>query len=384
MSAQEKKYLLTVGDFFPTEANYDLFCEGRLEDLLDQGLIEIFKKAEIRVANLEGALTDADRPIIKDGSTLKAPRQSINIYTKLNMTCLSMANNHIMDYGYKGFVDTTELLREVGIKYLGAGNNLEEAKRPTIFEISDKKVGLYSCAEYEFTIATEKSAGANPFDALYILDDIEKLKKEVDYLIVFYHGGKEYYRYPAPYVQSRCKRMVDKGADLILCQHSHCIGCMETYRGAVILYGQGDFILNNSDNDYRNTGLLVKVNVDTWEIDFLPVCKNGRGVRLAAGEEKDEILAKFFERSHQIKSADFVQAEYRKFADEMLPVYEKWIAGFPGKVLYRLCPNVLRKYRNSKNRCQMINLTRCEAHRDLYINGIIENLMTDGFVSNNK
>lgn len=379
MNGGEKRYLLAIGDFFPTEVNYNLFCEGQIEELLDQELIEIFQKAEVRVANLEGALTDADYPIMKDGPALKAPKQSINMYSKLNMTCLSMANNHIMDYGYKGFEDTTELLRRAGIKYSGAGNNLEEAKRPTIFEISDKKVGLYSCAEYEFTIATEKSAGANPFDALNILDDIEKLKKEVDYLIVFYHGGKEYYRYPAPYVQNRCKRMADKGADLILCQHSHCIGCMEFYGSAVILYGQGDFILNNSDNDYRSTGLIVKVYIDSWEIDFLPVCKNGRGVRLATGQEKEEILKKFFERSDQIKSEDFVWEEYRKFADEMLPVYEKWISGFLGKILYKLCPSILKKYSHSINRCQMINLMRCEAHRDLYINGIVNSLVTNEF-----
>lgn len=379
-----KKYLLAIGDFFPTEANYSLFCEGRLEELLDNELIEIFQNAEVSVANLEGSLTDSACPIIKDGPNLKAPRQSINIYTKLNMKCLSMANNHIMDFGYKGFQDTIELLQGAGIKYLGAGNNLKEARRPAIFEISDKKVGLYSCAEYEFTIATEKSPGANPFDSLNILDDIEALKKEVDYLIVFYHGGKEYYRYPAPYVQKRCRRMADKGADLILCQHSHCIGCMEKYQGAVILYGQGDFILNNSDNDYRNTGLIVIVDVDTWEVDFQPVCKNGCGVRLAKNEEKKEILASFFERTHNIENAGFVQAEYKKFANEMLPIYEKWITGFPGKVLYRLCPSVLKKYRNRKNQCQMINLTRCEAHRDLYINGIVYNLMEDNDVNISK
>ena len=63
------------------------------------------------------------------------------------------------------------------------------------------KIGIYACAENEFTIATDTTAGANPFDPFESLDHIQNLKRSCDYVIVLYHGGKEHYRYPSPYLQ---------------------------------------------------------------------------------------------------------------------------------------------------------------------------------------
>lgn len=61
---------------------------------------------------------------------------------------------------------------------------------------------------------------------------------------MLYHGGKEYYRYSSPNLQKTCRKMTEKGADLVLCQHSHCIGSYEEYNDSTILYGQGNFIFN--------------------------------------------------------------------------------------------------------------------------------------------
>lgn len=79
--------------------------------------------------------------------------------------------------------------------------NLEEATKPYIVKINGITVGIYCCAEHEFTIATAQKAGANPFDALESLDQVYRLKSICDYVIVLYHGGKEHYRYPSPYLQ---------------------------------------------------------------------------------------------------------------------------------------------------------------------------------------
>ena len=74
------------------------------------------------------------------------------------------------------------------------------------------------------------------------LDHIQNLKDQCDYVIVLYHGGKEHYRYPSPYLQRVARKMVEKGADLVVCQHSHCIGCYEKYKDSMIIYDQGNFI----------------------------------------------------------------------------------------------------------------------------------------------
>ena len=79
-----------------------------------------------------------------------------------------------------------------------------------------KKIGIYACVEHEFTVATEKESGANPIDLLETPDHIVELKKQCDYVIVLYHGGKEQYRYPSPNLQKTCRKLVEKGADLVV------------------------------------------------------------------------------------------------------------------------------------------------------------------------
>lgn len=76
---------------------------------------------------------------------------------------------------------------------------------------------MYACTEHEFSIVTNYAPGANTYDPLETPDYIRSLKDKCDYLIVLYHAGKEHYRYPSPYLQKVCRKMVEKGADLVIC-----------------------------------------------------------------------------------------------------------------------------------------------------------------------
>ena len=160
----------------------------------------------------------------------------------------------------------------IRIGYVGAGDNISEACRPYIIGRNGIRVGIYACAEHEFSIAGPETPGANPFDPLDSLDHISALKSRCDYVIVLYHGGKEHYRYPSPYLQKVCRKMAQKGADLVICQHSHCIGCFEVYNGSALIYGQGNFIFDdNGDDKCWQTSLLVRVSIDERpDIDFIP------------------------------------------------------------------------------------------------------------------
>ena len=189
------------GDLVPTETNYDLFTKADAKALYGEKILEELEKADFRIINLEIPLTDETHPIDKKGPNLIAPRSTINGIKTINPSLLMLANNHITDQGQEGFYSTLEVLNENNIPYTGVGKNLEEAAKPYILETEGKKIGIYNCAEHEFTLATDDKAGANPFEPLDSLDHIENLKKRCDYVIVIYHGGKEHYRYPSPYLQ---------------------------------------------------------------------------------------------------------------------------------------------------------------------------------------
>lgn len=88
-------------------------------------------------------------------------------------------------------------------------------------------------------------------------DYIAKLKTECDFVVVCYHGGKEKFRFPSPNMIRVFKKIADKGADIVIAQHTHCIGTYEEYKGSLLVYGQGNFIFDRADNVFYNNGLLL-------------------------------------------------------------------------------------------------------------------------------
>ena len=356
-------------DLVPTKTNIEYFAESNLDVLFGEKLLDIIQSADFRVFNLEVPLTDTVSPIKKCGPNLVAPVKTVNTYKSLNIDLLTLANNHILDQGVQGGLSTINALKENDINYIGAGENLSEATKPYIIEDNDKKIGFYACAEHEFSIANENSWGANPFDPLESLDHISDLKEKCDYVIVLYHGGKEHYRYPSPDLQKVCRKICEKGADLVVCQHSHCIGCEEKYGNSTIVYGQGNFLFDMSESEFWQTSLLLTVDTDTGEVDYIPLQKDGCGVCLSTDEN---ILKEFKERSHKIKDKDFILNNYREFAMTMKENYIQTVCGVGiiFRIINKLSGHRLKK-RVSLNRLMAIeNYLMCESHNELFKEGL--------------
>lgn len=371
--------ILIAGDLVPTQSNIDLFREAAINALLGEELLSIWNSADIRIFNLEVPLTDMENQIAKCGPNINAPTSNVNGIKALNPSLITLANNHILDQGEQGLKSTQCILNKNYIPFVGVGNNLSESSKPYIIKMDGLKIGIYACAEHEFSIASNNNPGVNPFDPLESPDHIYKLKGECDYVIVLYHGGKEHYCYPSPYLQKVCRKMVQKGADVVICQHSHCIGCYEEYEGSTIVYGQGNFIFDYSESEYWQTSLLVKIEIkDEFNIEYIPFVKKENVARLAEDQVSKEILENFHRRSDEILQAGFIEKEYRKFAEENIENYLRSLSGF-GKWLNRIDRRLLngtlmkRKY-NKKQLIKLQNYVECEAHRELLIEGLRDKL----------
>lgn len=368
-------YTIIGGDLVPTESNFELFSSANIAELLGDDLLDVLKQADFRIFNLEIPLTDQEAPIIKCGPNLIAPTSTINGIEQIQTDLLTLANNHIFDQGEQGLYSTIEILEENDIDYVGVGTNLNEAAQPYIWERNGIRVGIYACAEHEFTIATEHSPGANPFDPLESLDHIQDLADKCDHLIVLYHGGKEHYRYPSPDMQKICRKIVDKGANLVVCQHSHCIGAFEKYSGGTIVYGQGNFLFDHSESEFWQTSLLLNVILTggSMSVEYIPIVKHGNVIRLADEQQSEEIMQGFNERSRQILDEGFVQQEYDKFADQMLNGY---LEIFHGRRIISRILNKLFRHRRMKriysenDLITMQNIVECEAHKELLQTGL--------------
>ena len=360
----------------PTKSNVELFEKGDIDTLIGSELKDIILNADYRIFNLEIPLTDESSPIKKCGPNLIASTKCISAYQTMNIDLLTLANNHILDQGKKGLDSSIETLKNAGISYVGVGDSIKDASKPKIISCNGKKIGIYACVEHEFTVATEKDSGANPIDLLETPDHILELKKQCDYVIVLYHGGKEQYRYPSPNLQKTCRKLVEKGADLVICQHSHCIGCKEEYLQGTIVYGQGNFLFDDEENEYWQTSLLIMLSED-FEVNYIPLKKTANAVRLAKGDEAKNILEQFSHRSEEIRDPEKVYQHYGELADQYKNHYLLRIMKIKRSLLYRIInkltkglieKTIINKVINSMYRYELENYVECEAHRELLLN----------------
>ena len=255
--------------------------------------------------NLECALTEKETPIDKKGPNLKGPLETARVLKMIGATDCAISNNHIMDYGRPGVTDTKEILTSLGLNYTGFGENYEDSRRDLIMEVDGKRIAVIAVCEHEYCYALPNRMGARPFDPYDTLEDVRLAKEKCDLVVVLYHGGKEQSPYPSPRLRKLCQAMVKSGADAVLCQHSHCIGCYEEFMGGHILYGQGNFHFTGryTEHPHWQSGLIVHlVFTDKLDISFTPVVVRGLGIDLARGEEYDALMGMLDAQSKILKS----------------------------------------------------------------------------------
>lgn len=293
---------LLLGDLSPTVNSNPLFKEQNKEKLF-YDTIDLFKGNDVNFVNLECALTDSEVAIKKFGPPLKACPEVAKVLKDIGVNYCGLSNNHIFDFGKKGVADTLKTLDEVGLAYTGWGDNYEDSRKDLIIEKDGEKIAIIAVCEHEYSYALEDRMGSRPFDVFHTIEDIRAAKENADRVIVIYHGGKEYCRYPSPRLYNACHAMARAGADVVLCQHTHCISCYEEYEGCHILYGQGNWHFVKpkfTTPECWNGGLAVKYDTKSHEIEFVPFVNYEAGIKLAQGAEKEEMMEGFAKRNQSL------------------------------------------------------------------------------------
>lgn len=369
--------ILILGDVGASQSNEQAFCNAE-KGLFSSEIQSICADADIVILNLEKPLTDVISPLGMCPPDYYAPTDTIHGIKLLNPKVAILANNHIMDQREQGLQSTMNVLTQNNIQYVGAGSNIDEARKPIIINEKGIKVGIYACCEKEFSFATETSAGANVFDPLETLDDIEELRKKCDYLVVLFHGGMEGYPYPTPYQQKVCRKMCEKGADIVVCQHSHIIGCEEKYQNRRIVYGQGNFLLDETSDKNWFSGLMIEATLDSNNatVKYIPIQVKDHIV--CVHSDYATVLEAFNKRSLEIEKDNMVEELFSHLSDTKLSDYLLILSGksrLIRRVLRRL--GITKYYRKvySKDVCNMIlDYLYCDTHREAIENGLIKHL----------
>ncbi len=162
---------------------------------------------------------------------------------------VTLANNHVMDFGEEAFGKTKEILDSLNIPYFGAGLSTENFNNPAIIEFVGKKIALfgYSCATTNPLFGDSKQSGSAILELNRIIADINSIRDEVDFIIVQPHWGIQEIPFPRFSDREIAHKLIDSGADLIIGHHAHVIQSYEIYKGKHIFYGLGNFIFPDLD-----------------------------------------------------------------------------------------------------------------------------------------
>ncbi len=205
---------------------------------------------------------------------------------------LSLANNHMLDYGRIGVIDSCENLEEYKCPYIGIGRNRDEASRYIIVG-EDIKVGVISIEYKKFRPHDFKWAAPFCEVDLDILDErirTMKQKEKVDWVVVVYHGGEEFLNCPLPFNKKLLHKIANLGADAIVSHHPHVVQGYEYYKGKPIFYSLGNFIFDTTyqrAQEGTTEGMLVKLTFTDKEIKWenLPIHIDRETMTIKAGEK---------------------------------------------------------------------------------------------------
>lgn len=375
--------VLIASDLCPIGQNESLFRQGRVNEIYNDILPEI-ENADLRIVNLECPLTDGGEPMVKTGPNLRAKEDCITGIKEAGFDVVSLANNHIMDYGPYGLQRTVEICKKAGLATVGAGGNLREAQRLFVRHIKNKRIAVLSVAEHEWSIADADSCGAAPLDIIQFFQVLERNAGVYDFLIVIIHGGKEDYPYPTPRMQELYRFLAKHGADAVICQHTHCPGSFELYRGVPIVYGQGNFIFDHRIewSLARTKGFLVKLLIsdnNKQNLELVPHIQLDRepGVKKMHGDEKRAFMDEIEARSRQIEDVLFVKQRWLDFCKEKSRSHLKQLKShrrFFHSLNIRM--HIDKLIYRSDWKHALLNRCRCESLREMQ-EGILNVLIAD-------
>jgi len=249
------------------------------------------RRGDIAMGNLEAPLTRGGREYRDKTYRFRAEPAAAAALKRAGFSVLTLANNHMMDYGDEGLRDTLATLSRHGIAHTGAGVSLADARRETVIVVRGKRVAFLA---YSLTFPAEFYAGANragtaPGYASHVQKDIQRAKTGADYVVVSLHWGEERAEFPKQYQVETARQAIDAGADAIIGHHPHVLQGIEFYRGRPILYSLGNFAFGSRSTaadrsvmarlTVSGDGCMVEViplNVLHSETHFQPVILAGR------------------------------------------------------------------------------------------------------------
>ena len=228
-----------------TSGSFNEYAKNKDATYFLQNVCDIFLNDDLTIVNLENVLTDSNlKEVQKDHNPaywFRSKTSNTNILTSSGVEAVSLANNHVGDYGSQGRKDTIAAVEKAGLLY---GNN----DKTFYFEKEGFRVAIICHGLW------------SEWQANDIIARIKEAEKDSDFQIVYYHGGKEGTHSPEDWKIRASRKLVDNGADLVIGNHPHVLQPMENYNGVDIVYSMGNFCFGGNRRPENRT-IIYQINL---------------------------------------------------------------------------------------------------------------------------
>ncbi|MCR4891795.1 MAG: CapA family protein [Lachnospiraceae bacterium] len=272
---------------------------GGISSSIGASLINRMKDADICMINNEFPYSNRGTPTAGKKYTFRARPETVNMMVDMGVDIVSLANNHAYDHGKEALLDTFDTLDSVGIHFVGAGHNLDEAKKPVYFIAGGMKIAFVSATQIERSLppdtkeATETEPGVlRTLDPAKFLEVIRTAKEHSDFVIVYVHWGTESVNQYEASQHDLAAQYVEAGADLIMGDHPHVLQGFEHINGVPILYSLGNYWFNSRPLDTCLVEATLKEG-SLASLRFIPCRQQGcRTTEVDAGSSEFKRILK--------------------------------------------------------------------------------------------
>ena len=286
------------------------------------GVRPVLSEADVVFANLECTLPGDGGTVPTEPRVISTP-ELVRSIAAAGVNVVALANNHMFDCVAGGFHNVRHLLDEMGIAHFGAGDNLTEASTPAVLDVKGVRLAFIGGADERSgtsRFAAFDQWGVAPIDTRNFVNQIRRLRSEVDHVIVSLHWGDERLPFPSPEQVEQAHTLVEAGAALILGHHSHVVQGLEICRGVPIIYSLGNFVaceVPYADGDrltwnrVERTGCILRCDLTANEahnISQIPTYYDGFRVQIDRSGFGNRVVA----RANRALSKGVTIARYRR------------------------------------------------------------------------
>jgi poly-gamma-glutamate synthesis protein (capsule biosynthesis protein) len=229
-------------------------------------IADFLNSADLTVGNLEGPVSDRGTKV---GSiySFRADPRVVEGLTYAGFDLVSIANNHIWDYGKDALSDTLRHLRDAGIDYMGGGYNFEQAHGGVIKEVNGAKIAFLAYTDLlSSSLSATDRPGVSYLEVPQMTKDIKAARQNADMVVVSFHFGDEYKpRHNSKQAQI-ARAAIDAGATLIIGHHPHVVEDVEYYKNGFIAYSLGNFVFDQNFSKETMSGLALVVQVSGGQL----------------------------------------------------------------------------------------------------------------------